>query len=523
MSISILATAKVTFDAESRIKSVNDFSYPNTTYFKNSSLENALKSHLNDTLANTITSLIDKGIIIDQKCYVQVLDNERVILISDIASSEAKTKDITEHLTAPIKEAVARSADKISNHCLWILDKTKSKSKSQKSNKTTTAKSSSSIEEKSKNILETAFKSFLSGLDFIFVKKLYHAKAADIAQLSLFTFTILVTAITLFAPHLSFLHFAAIGTNYSLPIFGSLNISVGLSIFVQAAKNFAKAKKNQNNEEMILALVSMLFSFAIMTTGITAIAHFSSDFVFTMLLTICAGFSFGVGTYNTIKTQMFRKKLNDAKNLKEFLKEQLEINKDEYEDIKKKTEALKDEKAIELEKLLKKYLSTKDFDEINGKTIDDKKNLLFNLELGILQRKKIANVEKLLRNKLTKRAIDFINGAEDLSLEEDIRKELFYRNIADGLRIIATSLSIGAFAFKSLSTIDNKNTLKLIYYSMMLISKLSGFWQNYVPSWRNVPADEKKDIKKPKTILEHMAKRAEKLQAVAPEPLPITP
>ncbi|NGX33143.1 MAG: hypothetical protein K1060chlam4_01204, partial [Candidatus Anoxychlamydiales bacterium] len=138
---------------------------------------------------------------------------------------------------------------------------------------------------------------------------------------------------------------------------------------------------------------------------------------------------------------------------------------------------------------------------------------LLNLELQALQRRKIANVEKILRSKITKRAIDYVKGVEDKDLLADIKKELNHRNIADALRIVATSLSIGAFGFNTLSKIESLNVQKLIYYSTMMVSKLSGFWQNYVPSWRNVPADDKKELKKRKTILENMYK------GTAPNPI----
>ena len=140
-----------------------------------------------------------------------------------------------------------------------------------------------------------------------------------------------------------------------------------------------------------------------------------------------------------------------------------------------------------------------------------KKELLFNLELQALQRKKIANLEKILRSKITKRALDYISEVEDKDLLADIKKELNHRNIADALRIVATSLSIGAFGFNTLSKIENLNVQNLIYYSTMMVSKWSGFWQNYVPSWRNVPADDKKELKKRKTLLEIMEKRVQNI------------
>ena len=398
----------------------------------------------------------------------------------------------------------------------WIFNKTIEKPLKGNVGKIDKNPSLITSNESSKNILKNAFKSFLNGLDFIFVQKLWHAKGADIVVLSLFAFTILATALTIFAPHLSILHFANTAASASHPAFGVLNITVGMAIFVQAYKNFMKAKKNENKEEMILAIVSMLFSFAIMATGATAIANSSNDILLKSLFTICASFSFGVGVYNTTKTQLFRKKLN-AKKLKEFLKEQLEISNKEYEIIDRKIKALNDEK--EIAKLLKNHLSTKEYLEAISKDKKFQKDLLLNLELQALQRRKIANVEKILRSKITKRAIDYVKGVEDKDLLADIKKELNHRNIADALRIVATSLSIGAFGFNTLSKIENLNVQNLIYYSTMMVSKLSGFWQNYVPSWRNVPADDKKDLKKRKTILEHMDKREKEIQALANDTL----
>nr|NGX64143.1 hypothetical protein [Candidatus Anoxychlamydiales bacterium] len=473
-------------------------------------LKSSLSSDKAQKIANTVRAALIKPSIEPTGTYtLKALKDHKIELLYNPLYTPAETINLSSSINSTVTKTITTifeeqfEDDKIENHCKWIFDKTIEKSV--KKNVEKIEKNSSPITMKSENILKNAFKSFLKGLDYIFVQKLIHAKSADIAVLGLFAFTILATALTIFAPHLSIIHFANAAASISHPVFGALNITVGLAIFVQAYKNFMKAKKNNNKEEMILAIVSMLFSFAIMTTGGAAIANFSNDIMLKSLFTICASFSFGVGIYNTIKTQLFRKKLNDEKNLKKFLKKQLEISTKEYKIIYKKIKDLNNK--IEIKKLLKTHLSTEEYVIVLGKNEEYQKDLLLDLERQSLQRKKTANLEKILRSKITKRAQDFIKGTEDLSLQADIKKELNHRNIADALRIIATSLSIGAFGFNTLSKIESLNVQNLIYYSTLMVSKLSGFWQNYVPSWRNVPADDQKELKKRKTMLELMEKR----------------
>jgi len=506
----ISAQYKVSFDwNENKFKSIDlNFYSDSSDKSIKTKIENTLFNYSQEKIANLIK---DKIITSNSPTYVQILDNKRVQLISDIGLPSQKVLDISDEIKISDENKYlisAKKTKKIKKHCLFILNKTKPKYETETS-KVDKSQNSNPIILNDKSILQKAFQNLLKGLDFIFVQKLIHAKSADIAVLGLFAFTILATALTIFAPHLSILHFAKLAASVSHPIFGGLNITVGMAIFVQAYKNLMKAKKNENREEMILAIVSMLFSFAIMATGFAAIANFSNDIFLKSLFTICASFSFGVGIYNTIKTQLFRKKLNNAENLKEFLKEQLQISIKEYEILKEKIANIHD--IIEIEKLLKKYLSNEEYLKALKEDQDFKKALLFNLELQRLQRKKIANVEKILRSKITKRALDYITESkvQDKDLEADIKKELNHRNIADALRIVATSLSIGAFGFNTLSKIESINLQNLIYYSTMMVSKLSGFWQNYVPSWRNVPADDKINLKIRKTILENMYKKAD--------------
>ncbi|NGX48976.1 MAG: hypothetical protein K940chlam5_00572 [Candidatus Anoxychlamydiales bacterium] len=495
MSVKPISTVTFKIDQDKTISDVE------STFSSDQNLQiaNIVKDALTTKASDATTGRYTLKILEDHK--IELLYNPLSMTSLQIDLSSRIDATAIEKITTAFKEQL--KDEKIKKHCEWIFNKTIEKYLDKNVTKVDMA-DQTIISKKSENILKNAFKTFLKGLDYVFVQKLIHAKAADIAVLSLFAFTILATALTIFAPHLSILHFANTAASVSHPAFGALNITVGMAIFVQAYKNFMKAKKNENKEEMILAIVSMLFSIAIMTTGGAAIANSSNDILLKSLFTICASFSFGVGIYNTIKTQLFRKKLNDAKNLKEFLKEQLEISNKEYEIIDRKIEALNDEK--EIAKLLKNHLSTKEYLEAISKDKKFQKDLLLNLELQALQRRKIANVEKILRSKITKRAIDYVKGVEDKDLLADIKKELNHRNIADALRIVATSLSIGAFGFNTLSKIESLNVQNLIYYSTMMVSKLSGFWQNYVPSWRNVPADDKKELKKRKTILEHMYK-----------------
>nr|NGX44267.1 hypothetical protein [Candidatus Anoxychlamydiales bacterium] len=102
-------------------------------------------------------------------------------------------------------------------------------------------------------------------------------------------------------------------------------------------------------------------------------------------------------------------------------------------------------------------------------------------------------------------------------LEKEINKELLKRAIADGCRLIATSLSISAFVFNIKTDIVSENLKNLIYFSMMEVSKLTGSWQNYFKSWRNVPAEDKKDlIERKKSFLESINKREQGIKTMDP-------
>lgn len=533
--MSVITTAKVELNhLRDGVQSISEFEYPNAAFYKNSSLEHALKTDLNDSIKDRIEELIKKNVILNKQCYLRIFSDGKVELFSDIYPSlfsSIKKIEITKNLTDPIKNALQTSIDKINNHCLWILDKTKDKYLDKPSNVSSKKKelpSSSPItySKTSSSKLKNLYQGFLKVLNYIFVKELVHAKLTDLAVLALFIVTILAYSLAIFAPHLGMLAVTNHLSDVLHPVFGALNTTVGLAVFTQAVKNFIKAKKTDNKEDMILALVSILFSFAIITTGITAAVNFSNDnILLKMLFTTCASFTFGVGIYNTTKTQAFRKELIN-KELKEFLKEKILISKEEYENLRKQIFGAVDKKEKngpkieEIQKRLKKCLSDEEFEEIMNKELADKikkeqylKEKLFDLELQTLQKKKMAKFEKILNNKITNRCIDFINGKKDETLEKDIIKELNLRTFADGCRIFATTLSIMAFGFNIAAPINDANVKNLIYYSTLFVSKLSGFWHNYVRRLRNVPAGEDKQERK--SIYAYSKKRDEKTSQLA--------
>ncbi|NGX63265.1 MAG: hypothetical protein KR126chlam6_00673 [Candidatus Anoxychlamydiales bacterium] len=371
-------------------------------------------------------------------------------------------------------------AEKISTkiHLNWIFNKaTKEEIK---------AEEPKTIANKAKNIS-----------DDIFVQKLLHAKATDIAFIGLTVFTVLAMVLTLIPPHtfgIAFFahleHLAKVGAHVSHPVFGILNTTVGLAILTQSIKNFQNAKKIKNKEEMIIACLSLVFSLAIITTGAIAIANLSNDIVLKTLFTICASFSLSIGSYNFIKTQMLKKQLKKHENnLQKFFEDLIQINKQEYNKLKNKTETLEKK---QITKDLKNSLSIEEFEKINDKDLKKQRQKLFNIELEMLQRRKIAKLERLIRSEKTTRVLNVLKGAQDPKLYNDLKSELRKRSIAESFRIFAPILAISAFCINDFANFDSLQLKNLVYYSTMLFSKLSGFWLNYVPSWRNVAAKEKK-------------------------------
>lgn len=361
--------------------------------------------------------------------------------------------------------------------------------------------SKTSIEKISNNVLFKAGRKFLSLLDFIFVKHLIHAKACDIFFLAMMTFIVVASVISIFAPHLALLNFALLGKLYSQSAFGILNATVGLAVGVQSIKNLKKAIETKNKEEIVIGVISLFYSMAIATTGVVAFANFSNDILLKSLFTICAGFGFGIGSYNFLKTQRFKrelKKAQDKNEVKEFLRKKIIISENETAVIKTKIDKLTQDKVDEE---LRKKLSKIQFEIIQEKGEVFKKQKLLDLEIKIIRKRKRAKLEKILRSKITKDIKEFIKSSknEDKKLDKDIHKELNIRTIAETLRVLAPSLSIAAFGINQMSAFATTELQNLVYYSMMLTSKLSGFWLNYVPSWRNVPCNDKKVSKTIKT------------------------
>lgn len=330
-------------------------------------------------------------------------------------------------------------------------------------------------------------------INYIFVEKLYHAKLTDVAFLALMVFTIISIALnhhhgSVFLSN--FEHFVKGARYYSHPIFGGLNITVGLAILTQSIKNFRDAKKIKNNKDMLIAAFSMLFSLAIITTGSVAITSLSNDYLLKTLFTICAGFSLCLGSNNLIKTLILRKRLQKNKaDLQKFFEDLILINKKEIDSYKQKIEAL-DEKTIT--KNLKNNATKVKFEKFQNQNLEKRRQKLLNIELVMLQKRKIEKIEKLVRLEKTQRIIKASLGYIDITLEKDLKKELRNRSIAECFRIFAPLLAIGAFSINGAAHFDNSQNKNLVYYSIMLFSKLSGFWLNYSKRLRNVPAKENK-------------------------------
>lgn len=495
MKGNIIASASITVN-DSDVISISNCIYRNKA-LKDKGLKEKIKNIL--TNADIKYQLNPR-----YQCELQILDNKEVRIIKKQSIGAIQT-EVT--LQPDIKTAL-----KAALHSHWILrgetPKTKKNLPKIKNISNSNIKSTENIPLQKKEGSK-ALKILLKVIDHIFVRKIYHAKGTDIAALFLFAFIVISIVISIAAPHLSIFHIAMKANYVSHIIFGAANTTVGLAVLTQSIKNFKKAKESQNKEEMILAIISMFYSFAIITTGFAAIANFSNNIILPLLFTVCAGFGGGIGTYNLTKTQLFRKRLKE-KGLKIFLEEKIQISEEEYTTWQNKINKFNEN---EISEQLQKNLSAKEFATIQEsedfKSIDLKKEMLLNFELQKLQKRKIADLEKILRPEITQKAIDFVkNGSEsDQNLEKEIYKELRNRTIADSFRIFATSLSIGGFSFTRLAHFDSEKLQNLAYYSNQFISRASGCWLNYFPEWRNVPADSKKVSKKTKTIFERMTKQ----------------
>ena len=482
-------------------------------------LKSSLSSDKAQEIANIVRSALIKPSIEPTGTYtLKILEDYEIELRYNPLYTPAKTiplsssidSDATERITTLFKEQF--KDDEIENHCKWILNKTISKLKGTKEEKTTF------IQRRKKDFVELK----KNPIDFLFVQKIYQNKFADIVTVGLFLTIILGLAVALIAPQsIGLLHFALNTRHVLQPMFGVVTIGVGLGSTTQAIKNLIKAKKEKNKEDMILAILSLFYSLAIIATGSTALANFSNDSMLKALFTTCAGFSFIIGANNFRHTATFFRKLKNAKNLKEFLKDQIEITKEEY--LAKDAMVKSTSKAKILEKL-KNHFSKEEFKGIETSNLktDNKQYLetiYLDVELQTLQKRKIAGLEKILRFKLANKAIDFLKCSEvkNEELEKEINKELLKRAIADGCRLIATSLSISAFVFNIKTDIVSENLKNLIYFSMMEVSKLTGSWQNYFKSWRNVPAEDKKDlIERKKSFLESINKREQGIKTMDP-------
>jgi len=321
--------------------------------------------------------------------------------------------------------------------------------------------------------------------DYVFRKKLYHAKASDAAQIVLFGFAIV--ALILHSP--AAIGIAHGGFHWIQPVFGGLNILVGGVLLYQSYINFQKAQKIENKAQRNLAIATAAFSAVIAALGIVSIlsfANITNQFVFKALLASCAALSFGFGAYNFGKAQKLRNRLNRL-GLKKALKEEMEISNQEQIDLETRMNAL--DSKYKINTRLKELLTNNQMKMLAEETPEDKKQFILQLELEMLQKRKFEHLKSIIGDTLAQRAIDFMNGSarNDVALKKDILWELTKRQFAEGLRMLAPLLSVGAFSINTFTHISNR---ELIYNVMTLGSILSVFWLNYHPAWRNVPTEE---------------------------------
>ncbi len=326
---------------------------------------------------------------------------------------------------------------------------------------------------------------FIKAIDYIFRQKLYHAKACDIASILLFGCIML--SIILHSP--TALNITHTISNMSQPIFGGLNILVGSALLYQSYLNYKKAKKNQNKGNMKLAIATAFFSIVIMGLGgisVLSFEHITSDVLFKLALGSCSMLAMGFGVFNFSKAQVLKNKLKNQ-SFNKVLKEELEITKKEKENLKKNIHKYTTD---ELKNHLKKLLSEDQFKAIEENDKENKRKLLYVLELEMLQNRKTDHIQSIIGEKLIKEAKEFlINNKNEKDLKNKIFSEITKRQIAESFRILGPILGIGGFILSRTSQISNK---EFTYNLLMLLSTISVFWLNYIKSWRYVPVEENK-------------------------------
>ncbi|NGX44396.1 MAG: hypothetical protein K1060chlam3_00563, partial [Candidatus Anoxychlamydiales bacterium] len=259
-------------------------------------LKSSLSSDKAQKIANTVRAALIKPSIEPTGTYtLNALKDHKIELLYNPLYTPAETIDLSNKINTAVTKTITTifeeqfKDDEIENHCKWILNKTKSKLKGTKEEKTTF------IQRRKKDFVELK----KNPIDFLFVQKIYQNKFADIVTVGLFLTIILGLAVALIAPQsIGLLHFALNTRHVLQPMFGVVTIGVGLGSTTQAIKNLIKAKKEKNKEDMILAILSLFYSLAIIATGSTALANFSNDSMLKALFTTCAGFSFIIGANN---------------------------------------------------------------------------------------------------------------------------------------------------------------------------------------------------------------------------------
>ena len=339
------------------------------------------------------------------------------------------------------------------------------------------------------------------------LEKVLHAKISDIAMLTFF-----VLAMVLLVVHNpAILAFGGILLPISSIVFGSLNVAlVGPIILVQALKNAKKAYDMNDKKEFAFAITGALFGVLIMTFGIVSITSVTNQLLFRSLMGIGALFSLTFASYNSYKTISLKRDLiKNQNNLREFFKKRVEINEVEQSKIRKRSFSLSEN---QLNKRLKKLLSKKAFEASQNTSIEKRRELLYLTELENLQKRKMDNIQSILREDLTKRSLAFINNKnaskeEENKLYNDIKKELRTRQIVEIVRASAPLIGLGSYGINMSSVISSPTLSNFVYNAMMFVSMGLSAPFNYVKAYRNVETKEESN-KVAKVVSDYLIKPA---------------
>lgn len=138
-------------------------------------------------------------------------------------------------------------------------------------------------------------------------------------------------------------------------------------------------------------------------------------------------FSLTFASYNSYKTISLKRDLiRDQKNLKAFLEKRLEVSEVEQKEMQKR---IKSYTATQINIRLKKLISKERFEETQNKSVEEKRKQLRLTELEILQKRKLDNVQSILRDELTDKCIAFLDKHQVSMVESSNRSYVYKQRV----------------------------------------------------------------------------------------------